>query len=133
MPVQKMARTLVVVARDVDYLGALPCLAQDLLDDVVVRWVPVPPALQLPAIDDVADQIQVSRFGTAEKFQQRRRLAPRGAEVDIRDPDGAETQRAWRSATVWRDLSAVGCQQRGERRRKIARGFTLDIGRGIGS
>ena len=52
-------RELVVVAGNEDHPRALADLAQQLLDDVVVGLRPVPVALELPAVDDVADQEQV--------------------------------------------------------------------------
>ena len=45
-------------------------LPQQLLHDIVVRLRPVPARLQLPAIDDVADQIDDVRFMKAEEIEQ---------------------------------------------------------------
>ena len=51
------ARELVVVAGNEDDARKLARLAQQLLDDVVVRLQPEPAAAQ-PAVDDVADEIE---------------------------------------------------------------------------
>ncbi len=53
-----VAQEFVVIAGNVDDAGALAALAQKLLDDVVVLLRPVPAALQAPAIDDIADQVE---------------------------------------------------------------------------
>jgi hypothetical protein len=58
-----------------------------------VRLVPVPAALQLPAVDDVADEIEVRAVGVAQEVEQLLGLAARGAQVDIRDEDRAVAQR----------------------------------------
>ena len=82
----------VVVAGDVDDGGALARLAQHLLDDVVVRLVPVPAPLQLPAVDDVADEVEVLRFGATQELEERARLAPGRAQMGVGNPDRAEPQ-----------------------------------------
>ena len=86
------ARKFIVVAGHKDHPRALACLAQDLLHHVVVALRPVPGAAQLPAVDDVAHQIQRLAFGGAQEFEQRARLAARRAQVQIRDPDRANVQ-----------------------------------------
>ena len=52
----ELARELVVIARHEDHARAVPDLAQQLLDDVVVLLRPVPARAQAPAVDDVADE-----------------------------------------------------------------------------
>jgi len=52
-----LTRGFVMIARYVEYLRTLSRLAEDSLDHIVVRLRPVPPALQAPAIDDVADEV----------------------------------------------------------------------------
>jgi len=64
-----MPRSLVVVAGNVDDLGAFARLPEYLLDDVVVRLMPVPAAFELPGVDDVADEIQVVRFGVTQEIE----------------------------------------------------------------
>jgi hypothetical protein len=49
----------------------------------------VPGALQLPAVNQVADDVEVVGFIEAEEFEERRDLGVFGAEVDVRNPDGS--------------------------------------------
>ena len=58
-----------MVARDVDDARALARLAQQLLHHVVVRLRPIPARLELPAIDDIADEIDHVGVVVAEELQ----------------------------------------------------------------
>src|SRR5215468_3894072 len=78
----------IVVARDVDDRRPLAYLAQDLLHDVVVRLRPEPAPAQLPAVDDVTDEVELLRLGVAQEIEKEQRLTGRAPEVQIRDPDG---------------------------------------------
>ena len=84
-----LPRRLVVVARDVDHVGALARLAHDLLHHVVVRLRPVPPALQPPAVDDVADQVEMLALVPLQEIEQQLGLAAARAEMDVRQEDRA--------------------------------------------
>ena len=84
-----LPRRLVVVAGDVDDVGALARLAHDLLDDIVVRLRPVPPALQAPAIDNVADQVQSLALVPSQEIEQHLGLATTRAQMDIGQEDRA--------------------------------------------
>ena len=77
-----------MVPRHEDHPCPLARLAQDLLDDVVVRLVPVPVLPHPPDVEDVADQIQVVGLGVAQEIKQKIGSAPACAEVDVGDPDG---------------------------------------------
>jgi hypothetical protein len=88
-----VTRRLVVIARHIHHLRALARLAQDFLHDVVVQLVPVPAPFQLPAVDDVADEVQVVGLGDAQELEQGGDLASRRAEVAIGDEDRAKAQR----------------------------------------
>ena len=66
----ELAQLLIVIAGDVDDLRALARRAQHLLHDVVVRLRPVPALLQLPAVEDVADQVE--RVGLCVRRKSRR-------------------------------------------------------------
>ena len=83
MGAEIVAQELVVIAGNVDDARPLACLAEKLLDHVVVLLRPVPAAPQAPAVDDVADQID--RFGIviAQEIEKQARLAPLGAEMDV--------------------------------------------------
>jgi len=78
-----LPRCLVVVAGDIDHVGALARLAQDLLHHVVVRLRPVPPALQAPAVDDVAHQVEIVALVLPQEVEQQFGLAAAGAKVNI--------------------------------------------------
>ena len=67
----------VVVAGDIDHLGALARLAQYFLREVVVRLRPVPAGPQRPAVDDIADEVDGVGVMAAQKSSNRR-LASRG-------------------------------------------------------
>ena len=90
MMIDEMAHELVVIARHEDDAAALAHPAQDLLHHIVVLLRPVPAPAQLPAIDDVADQIEmIARIGPQEG-QQRLGLAALGPEVKIGDENAAQ-------------------------------------------
>ena len=78
----------VVVAEEIGHPGFLPVHAEDFLDDRVGVGVPEPAALQLPAVDDVAHQIQVTALGFVKKVEKQVRLGMAASQVNIGDPDG---------------------------------------------
>ena len=86
--VEVVAGELVVVARHVDHLGAFARLAQDFLHDIVVRLQPVPAFAQTPAIDDIADEIELVGLGVSQEVEQEFRFAAAGAEVEVGYEDG---------------------------------------------
>jgi hypothetical protein len=88
-----IARSLVVIARHVDDLGAFARLAQDLLDDIVMRLRPEPGAFEPPAIDDVADQIEIIALVMLEEIEQQLGLAAARAQMHVRDEDGVAAAR----------------------------------------
>jgi hypothetical protein len=88
-----LTRRLVVIARDIDDVGALARLAQHFLHDVVVRLGPVPPAPQTPAIDDVAHEVEVFALVFLQEVEQHLGLATARAEMDIGNEDGAMVHR----------------------------------------
>ena len=89
------ARELVMVSGHIDDPGALARLAQQFLDDVAVRLRPVPGAAQLPAVDDVADEIERVALDSPKESEQCFSLAAGSAEVQVRDPHGP--QATWRT------------------------------------
>lgn len=80
----EVAHPIVVVAGHVDDLDALARQAQELLHHVVVGLGPVPAALQLPAVDDVAHEIEALAFHVADEVEQQFGLAATRAQVDVR-------------------------------------------------
>jgi hypothetical protein len=88
-----LARRLVVIAGNVDDVGALAGLAQDLLHDVVMCLRPVPPALQAPAVDDVTHEIQMVALVFLQEVEQQLGLAAARAEMDVGQEDRAMASR----------------------------------------
>ena len=86
-----LSSRLVVVAGDIDHVGALARLAQDLLDHVIVRLRPVPPALKPPAVDDVAYEVEIFAFVLLQEVEQKFGLAAAGAEMNVGQKDCAVT------------------------------------------
>ena len=64
------AGEFVVIAGNEQHARALACLAQEFLDDVIVRLRPEPALLEPPAVDDIADQIPGLGLVVAEEVQQ---------------------------------------------------------------
>ena len=86
---QKLAEHFVVVAGDVGDAGAFARFAQHFLHDVVMRAGPVPAALELPAVDDVAYQVKPVGFVVAQEVEQIFGLAAGCSQVNIGNPDSA--------------------------------------------
>ena len=76
-----------MVAGYVGYLGSLTRLTQNLLYDIVVALLPIPVLAQLPAINDISDQIELIGFIVLQEVEEKLCLAARRAEVDVRYPD----------------------------------------------
>ena len=83
-----VARHLVMIAGHIDDLGPFARHAQDLLHHVVVRLRPVPAALQLPSVEDVADQIEPVALDVADEVEQKLGLTAARAQMDVGDEDG---------------------------------------------
>ena len=64
-------------------------LAQQLLHHVVMGLMPVPASPEPPAIDDIADQIEIVGLGVLQKIEEEIGLAAPGPEMDVADPDRA--------------------------------------------
>ncbi|MNC39596.1 hypothetical protein D3C75_882640 [compost metagenome] len=82
------AQALIVVAGDVDHLGAAPAHVDQPADHVGVALRPVHAAAQLPAVDDVTDQVDPLGGITLEKGIQAFGLAIAGSEMHVGDPQG---------------------------------------------
>ena len=89
-------------------------LAQELLHHVVVRLRPEPAATQLPAVDDVAHEVEVVARVGLEEVQQRRGLTARRAQVQVGDEHGAQPLAAavlgLRVGVLRREAAAQGAQ-----------------------
>ena len=88
-----------MIARHIDDARALARLAQELLHHVVVRLRPVPARAQLPAVDDVADEIDRLGVVPAQEVEQPLGLAAARAEMHVGDEQCAEACAALSSVT----------------------------------
>jgi len=79
------ADEIVVVAWNVDDTRTLADFPQKLLHDIVVRLRPIPGALQPPAVENVADEVNRLCIMVAEKIKQQVRLTISASEMNIRD------------------------------------------------
>src|SRR5271163_3320665 len=81
---EELTGELVVVAGNEHHPGAAADLAQQLLDDVVMRLRPVPAGAQAPAVDDVAYQIDRVSLDVAQHIQDKMGLAAARSQVQVR-------------------------------------------------
>ena len=86
-----------MITRDIDQSRPLARLAQQFLDDVVVRLRPMPAGGELPAIDDVAHQIDGFRIVMAKEIKELLGLAGARAEMHIGDEQRANSSRCFSS------------------------------------
>jgi hypothetical protein len=73
--------SLVVVAGQIHHLGAVLGARQQPMQDMLMRVRPEPSLAQAPAVDDVADQIQVVGLDVLQEIQQTISLATSSTEV----------------------------------------------------
>src|SRR5262249_25838407 len=85
-----VAQKLVVVAGQINDSRTLARLAQEFLHDVVMMLRPEPAGAQLPAVDDIADQINGLGIVITQKLEKLSGLAAASAEMYIRDKQSAE-------------------------------------------
>ena len=85
-----IAQELVVIARQINDAGALAGLPQQLLHDVVVLLRPVPAGLQLPAVDDIADEIDGIGVVVTQEVEKLAGLAAARAEMHIGNKEGTK-------------------------------------------
>src|SRR6266478_8469700 len=67
---EELLKEFVVIADDKRHTRLLAVFAQQLLDEQVVLLRPVPFAAQLPAINEVADDVKLFALRFAEEIQQ---------------------------------------------------------------
>jgi len=85
----KLLDEFIVIAGDVDDLGLFAAFAQELLDEGVVVIAPEPAELEFPAVDEIAHQVKVLAVHDTQEVQQLAHAGVPGAEMNIRNPDGA--------------------------------------------
>ena len=78
-----VAQEFIVVAGNIDHARPLAHLAQEFLHHIVMGLWPVPGLAQAPAIDNVAHQIDFLCFMHPEEVEQRVRLAPARAQMEV--------------------------------------------------
>jgi hypothetical protein len=93
------AERLVVVAREVHDPGAPARAPQQSLHDLAMARRPEPFLLQPPAVDDIADQIEIIGLDMLQEIQETIRLAAPRAKMDVGDehgpvPPGARSRRS---------------------------------------
>ena len=80
---QKMSRRLIIIAGNIGHESTLARFSQNLLHDVIMRLVPIPATPQCPAINNIADQIQILRFGATQELRQFFSLTSRCAQMQV--------------------------------------------------
>jgi len=73
----------IVVADDVNDLGAFAALAEEFLDHIVVILRPVDSATKSPDIDQITDKVERLKFGIPEKIDQGAGVAALGSQMHI--------------------------------------------------
>ena len=86
------AGKFVVVAGNIDHPAALARTTKQFLHHIVVTLWPEPASAQLPAIHDVADQIQSFAGMLFQEIQQCVRLETRRTDVQVRDENRSVTR-----------------------------------------
>jgi hypothetical protein len=87
-----IAQEFVVIARHIDDARAFARLAQKFLHHVVVALRPAPSGLELPAIDDVADEVDHLGIVVTEKVEQAAGLTTLCAKVHVGDEERAKSR-----------------------------------------
>ena len=112
-----VAQELVVIAGQIDDAHALAGLAQELLHHVVVGLRPIPARPQLPAVDDVAHQIDHVGVVVAHEVEEALGLAALGAQMHVGNEQRAEPARAGRHqhargpSLMTRQHAAIPCRR----------------------
>ena len=91
-----VAQKLVVIAGNVEQADPFARLPQQLLHDVVVKLRPIPGGLELPAVDDVAHEIDGVGFVMAQEVEQLVGLAAARPQMDVRQKQRSNPPRASR-------------------------------------
>jgi len=85
--IQKIPEILVVVSGDVKELRSLARLAQQLLNDIVVQLIPIPGLPECPAVDEIADEIELVALVLSQKIKQGVCLCSARPEMDVGNED----------------------------------------------
>ena len=79
----ELLNELVMVAADVDDLSAFAAFAEQFLNEQVVVIAPEPAELQLPAVNEIADEVEILAIHPAQELQQLLDAGVLGAEMNI--------------------------------------------------
>ena len=80
----------VMVAGQIVDLGPLPGLLQDEVDNPGIDLRPVPFSFEFPQVENIADQIEILRFGGLQEVVELGTLDIPAAQMGIGDPDTSE-------------------------------------------
>ena len=84
----ELARALVMIARHIDHLHAVPGHAQYLLHHIVMGLGPVPAGLQFPAIDDIAYEVEGVALQHLDEVEQQLGLTAARTQMHVRYEGG---------------------------------------------
>jgi hypothetical protein len=85
----ELFQEFVMIASDEGHPGFLAVLSQQLLNEHIVIVGPIPFAAQLPAVNEIPDDVQVLAFGFSKELEKFPHLGMLRAQVNVRYPDGA--------------------------------------------
>ena len=86
----EFAKEFIVIARYINDARALARAVEQMLNDPVAGRRPVPALLQLPPIDEIADQIDAVGLDRLQKIQQCARLGAAHTQMRIADKQSAQ-------------------------------------------
>jgi len=95
---QEFLQEFVVIARDESDARFLAVLAEQFLNQEIVVLRPIPLAAQLPAIDEITDDVEMLAFRIAQKIEQFADLRVFGAKMNVRNPKRAVARGFGRTA-----------------------------------
>ena len=87
MQLAKILEKFVVIAGDVGDLSPMTAFAEQFLNQDVVFVAPKPFVLQLPAVNQVANDVKVLAFAPAQKLQQSVHLRVAHSQMNVRNPN----------------------------------------------
>ena len=85
--IDELFQKFVVIAGNVNHLRLLAALAQQFLNEEIVVILPMPFGTQSPAVDKIANQIEIAAVALTQKIEQGVHLRMFGAEMDVGNPN----------------------------------------------
>lgn len=106
-----------MIAVEIRDASGLAIAAEEFLDEHIAVIRPEPGVAQLPAIDDIPDEVEMIAFVLAKKIQDRVDLGMAAAEMNVRNPDRAIFhERCWTLESIkgWGvEMERGGVEERG--------------------